>query len=245
MSSPFVPWDTIAERYVEATGDPQKLKAFYTLTLGLPFEMKGDTLDHVLLMERREHGLERGRIPPNGLILVGSRGRSRTRHLVRGSGRRPYARNLGYRRGILERQPPKAPDTEVFEALRTRVLDRDWPTLSAAHAGSMRSAIDSGYRSPVVYAWTRQHQRVNPLARGADVVLALKGTTGWNRPAIGLPSDVDFAFQGKRVRAGAKVRTVGIDGLKGVFMADLAKEGMTVRQGFRSGGLLPFPRLAR
>jgi phage terminase large subunit GpA-like protein len=42
LSSPFVPWDKVAERYVDAAGDPQKLKAFYTLTLGLPFEMKPD-----------------------------------------------------------------------------------------------------------------------------------------------------------------------------------------------------------
>jgi phage terminase large subunit GpA-like protein len=58
------------------------------------------------------------------------------------------------------------------------------------------------------------------------VVLALKGASGWNRPAIGIPTDVDIDFGGRRVRAGAKVRTVGIDDLKAVFMEDLRKEGI-------------------
>lgn len=38
MSSPFVPWDTIAKRFVEAGEDSSKLKTFWNLTLGLPYE---------------------------------------------------------------------------------------------------------------------------------------------------------------------------------------------------------------
>jgi phage terminase large subunit GpA-like protein len=58
LSSPFVPWAKIAERYVSAAGDPRRLKGFYNLTLGLPFEIKGDAPDHVRLIERREEGAE-------------------------------------------------------------------------------------------------------------------------------------------------------------------------------------------
>jgi phage terminase large subunit GpA-like protein len=85
--------------------------------------------------------------------------------------------------------------------------------------------MDSGFRAACVYSWTRANQRVNPLG-GAHVVLALKGASGWNRLAIGIPSDVDIDFAGRRVRAGARVRTVGIDDLKAVFMEDLRKEGI-------------------
>jgi phage terminase large subunit GpA-like protein len=94
-----------------------------------------------------------------------------------------------------------------------------------AHAKLDALGVDSGFRAPCVYSWTRANQRVNPLG-GAHVVLALKGASGWNRRAIGIPSDVDIDFAGKRVRAGAKVRTVGIDDLKAVFMEDLGKEGI-------------------
>ncbi len=42
LSSPFVPWDKIAERAVAAGDDPNKVKAFYNLTLGRPYELRGD-----------------------------------------------------------------------------------------------------------------------------------------------------------------------------------------------------------
>jgi phage terminase large subunit GpA-like protein len=38
MSSPFVPWDVIAKRFIDAGEDVTKLKTFWNLTLGLPFE---------------------------------------------------------------------------------------------------------------------------------------------------------------------------------------------------------------
>ena len=66
LSSPFVPWSTIAERYVGAAGDPRKLKGFYNLVLGLPYEISGDAPSHEALMLRREYGLKRGHIPPKG-----------------------------------------------------------------------------------------------------------------------------------------------------------------------------------
>ena len=72
LSSPFVPWSMIAERYVGAAGDPRKLKGFFNLTLGQPFELKGDAPSHEILMLRREEGLKRGHVPPKGLLLVAS-----------------------------------------------------------------------------------------------------------------------------------------------------------------------------
>ena len=70
LSSPFVPWDDIAEKFVAAGDDQQKAKAFSNLTLGRPYEIKGDAPDHVRLMERREGGLTNGHIPPDGVMLV-------------------------------------------------------------------------------------------------------------------------------------------------------------------------------
>ena len=65
-----MPWSKIAERYVAAADNPTKLKAFYNLTLGLPFEFKGDAPDHVRLLERREDGPPRGHVHERGLMLV-------------------------------------------------------------------------------------------------------------------------------------------------------------------------------
>jgi phage terminase large subunit GpA-like protein len=240
LSSPFVPWDKIAERYVDAAGDPQKLKAFYTLTLGVPFEMKGDAPRLETLMSRRESGLDRGHIPARGVLLVGSAD-------VQGAGiwyevmavartRETWVVDAGFLSGSTE-----SPDAEAFVALKERVLDRAWPDAWGRTRKLDALGVDSGFRAPCVYSWTRAHQRFNPLSKGKHVVLALKGATGWNRPAIGLPVDVDVDFAGKRVHAGAKVRTVGVDGLKGVFMDDLAKEGIKSGKPSDPEGYCHFP----
>ena len=73
------------------------------------------------------------------------------------------------------------------------------------------------------------------------VVLALKGKDGWERPAIGMPSDVDVDFAGRRVRAGAKIRAVGTFGLKASFYDDLSKEGLKSGKPSDPGGYCHFP----
>ena len=124
--------------------------------------------------------------------------------------------------------------------LKERVLNRAWPDAWGRTRKLDALGVDSGFRAPCVYSWTRANQRVNPLG-GAHVVLALKGASGWNRPAIGIPSDVDIDFAGRRVRAGAKVRTVGIDDLKAVFMEDLGKEGVKSGKPSDPEGYCHFP----
>jgi phage terminase large subunit GpA-like protein len=240
LSSPFVPWDKVAERYVDAAGDPQKLKAFYTLTLGLPFEMKGDAPSHEILMLRREEGLKRGHIPPQGLLLVASAD-------VQGLGiwfevlavartRETWVVDAGFIDGSTEH-----PDTDAFLALRDRVLDKEWPDAFGRARKVDVLGVDSGYRAQQVYSWTRTNQRRNPLAKGMRVVLALKGKDGWERPAIGMPSDVDVDFAGRRVRAGAKIRAVGTFGLKASFFDDLSKEGLKSGKPSDPGGYCHFP----
>ena len=244
LSSPFVPWSTIAERYVGAAGDPRKLKGFFNLTFGLPFEIKGDAPSHEILMLRREDGLKRGHVPPKGLLLVASAD-------VQGNGiwfevlavartRETWVVDAGFLAGSTE-----LPDGEAFGSSSTRFSTRRGRTRGAdaqtrCHGGRFRASARHASDS-----WTRANQRFNPLTRGMQVVLALKGLSGWNCPAMGVPTDVDIDFGGRRVRAGAKVRTVGIDDLKAVFMEDLAKEGIRSGKSCRSGRLSPFSGLDR
>jgi phage terminase large subunit GpA-like protein len=239
LSSPFVPWDKIAERYVDAAGDPQKLKAFYTLTLGLPFEMKGDAPSVELLMLRREEGLKRGHIPAQGVLLVASAD-------IQGPGiwyevlavartRETWVVDAGFIDGSTEH-----PDGDAFLALRDRVLDKDWPDAYGRTRKVDVLGIDSGYRAQCVYSWTRTHQRINPMAKGMRVVLALKGKEGWDRPALGQPTDIDIDFAGKRVSRGAKVRVVGTFG-KAAFFDDLSKEGIKSGKLSDPAGYCHFP----
>jgi phage terminase large subunit GpA-like protein len=239
LSSPFVPWSKIAERYVNAAGDPQRLKGFFDLTLGLPFEVKGDAPDHVRLLERRENGLKRGHIPPRGLILVAAADVQMRgiwfEVVAYAKTRESWVVEAGYLDGSTE-----SPDDEGFQQLR-EVLDRSWPDAWGRTRKLDALAVDSGYRSHVVYAWTRANQQVRPMTGGADVVLALKGGEGWGRPALGLPSLVDIDFAGQRVRKGANVRVAGTWSLKAAFYEDLRKEGLRSGKPSDPEGMCHFP----
>ena len=121
------------------------------------------------------------------------------------------------------------------------MLDKEWPDAFGSARKVDAFGIDSGYRAQQVYSWTRTNQRRNPLTRRMQVVLALKGKDGWDRPSLGMPSDVDIDFAGKRVRAGAKVRIVGTFGLKAAFYDDLSKEGVKSGKLSNPGGYCHFP----
>ena len=71
ISSPFLTWDQIAAEYVAAGDDPTKLKAFWNLKLGLPYDVTGDAPDDELLMQRRED-YDAERIPPGALLVTAS-----------------------------------------------------------------------------------------------------------------------------------------------------------------------------
>jgi phage terminase large subunit GpA-like protein len=79
------------------------------------------------------------------------------------------------------------------------------------------------------------------MAKGMRVILPLKGKDGWDRPALGQPTDIDIDFAGKRVHAGAKVRVVGTFGLKAAFYDDLSKEGLKSGKLSDPAGYCHFP----
>ena len=223
LSSPFVPWDHIAAKFVAAGDDPLKLKAFYNLWLGQPYEFKGDAPDHKRLMERREEGLARGRIPPRGLMLVASADVQMrgiwVEVLAIAPNRESWPVEVLYLDGSTE-----SPEGEAFAQLKQRVLDRDFPDAFGRVRKIDALGVDSGYRSHVVYAWTRLNQRLHPET-GQEMVLALDGRDGWGKPPIGTPSLVDIDLAGHKVKKGAKIWPVGTWSLKGGFYADLRKPG--------------------
>ena len=239
LSSPFVPWEKIAEERVAAGDDPQRLKTFWNLWLGLPYEMRGDAPDHVRLLERREEGLTRGHIPARGLFLVASADVQMRGIWVEviaiAPTRETWVVDVLYLDG-----PTESPDSESFKLLE-QLLDRTWPDAFGRVRKLDALGVDSGYRSHVVYAWTRENQRVNPLTSRADVVLALKGRDGWGQPAIGTPSLVDVDMVGRRQRKGAKVWPVGTWPLKAAFYEDLRKEGIKSGKAADPEGYCHFP----
>ncbi|WP_315701302.1 MULTISPECIES: phage terminase large subunit family protein [unclassified Bradyrhizobium] len=211
MSSPFVPWDKIAERWISAQGDPAKLKAFYNLTLGEAYEIKGDAPDHVRLMERRED-YPKGRIPPRGLMLTAAADVQMNCIYVEVVAWAPNRESWVIYVDVLEGDTTDA-NAGAFLKL-AELYDREWPDAFGGRRKVDGFAVDSGFRSHVVYHWcTSRHN-----------AYAVDGRDGWHLPAIGTPSVKDIDLDGRKL-GHVKLWPVGTWPLKGHWYEDLRREG--------------------
>jgi phage terminase large subunit GpA-like protein len=228
LTSPFVPWEKIVARFVACNGDPQKLKAFFNLTLGLAYDMKGDAPDHIRLMERRDSSLKRGHIPPQGVILVMTADVQLKGiwYLVKAFGpdRQSYRVDAGYLEGATD--DPHGGAFLQLEELRTK----QWPDAFGGRRQVDAFGIDTGYRAHVVYTW----------CRGKAGVFPLKGLDGWSRPPMGQPTPQEINFNGKRIKNGVMLWGVGTWSLKGAFYANLRKEGRAAGHDFDPPGYAHF-----
>lgn len=224
MSSPFVPWAKIAERAVKAGSDTAKQKTFYNLTLGLPFEMKGDAPDHVRLFERREDGLPRYRVPPGGLLLTAAADVQMRGIWYETKAWAPNGESWVVDAGYCDGDTA-SPDSEAFALLHKVTIGREFDDSFGGKRRLDALGVDSGYRSHVVYSWVRANQRLHPDT-GKDIVLALDGRDGWALPAIGMPKLVDIDLGGRKIREGCKLWPVGTWSLKGTIYDDLRKDGL-------------------
>ncbi len=211
LSSPFVPWDKIAERWVKAQGDPAKLKAFYNLTLGEAFEMKGDAPDHVRLMERRED-YPRGRIPPRGLMVTAAADVQMNGIYVEVVAWAPNRESWVIYTDLLDGDTTNA-NGGAFLKL-AELYDREWPDSYGNKRRVDGFAVDSGFRSHVVYHWCSSRH----------YAYAVDGRDGWHLPAIGTPSVKDIDLDGRKLGY-AKLWPVGTWSLKGHWYEDLRREG--------------------
>jgi phage terminase large subunit GpA-like protein len=231
LSSPFVPWDEIAKASVAAGDDPARLKTFWNLWLGLPYEFKGDAPDHVRLMERREDAPPRGHVPPKGLLLVAAADVQMrgiwVEVLAIAPDRQTWVVDAFYCDGSTEApgslgDPPDSGN--AFSQLLAKTIAREFPDAWGKTRTIDALAIDSGYRSHVVYATVRACQRLHRNT-GEDMIFAVDGREGWGKPPIGTPSLVDIDLAGHKVKKGCKIWPIGTWPLKGAFYADLRKDG--------------------
>lgn len=219
LASPFVPWDEIARRYIEAKDNPAKLKTFDNLTLGLAHEARGDAPDHVRLMERRED-YDIGRVPPRGLLLVAGCDVQHSGIWYEIVAFAANAESWSVRHGFLEGETTD-PQAGAFLAL-AELYDETFPDAFGARRSIDALAVDAGDggRANQVYAWARARQRA----------FAVKGMAGWTQPAIGTPTRVDITLKGQRIKGGATLWPIGTWSLKATFYANLGKDGRKAGQ---------------
>lgn len=214
LSSPFVPWDEIAKEYLQAGDNPTKLKTFWNLTLGLPFELKGDAPDYERLLERRED-YAAGVVPARGLLLVCGADVQHSGIWVEAVAFGDNAESWSVHHEFFEGETTDH-KAGAFAKLAA-FYERQFPDAFGGHRVLDCIAIDAGDggRSNQVYAFCRLRPRA----------YATKGVSGWTAPAIGTPVQVDVKLSGKKVKKGATLWPVGTWSLKATFYTNLQKDG--------------------
>lgn len=209
LSSPFVPWDAIAKEFVDAGDDPAKLKPFYNLTLGLPFDVTGDAPDHELLMQRRED-YQPTRVPPGALLLTAFADVQMRGIYVEVVAWSPDQQSWPIFADYLDGATTEV-DAGAFAAL-TEIYNRRWTDAYGNQWQLDELGVDSGYRTDVVYEWTRRHPGTK----------ATKGVDGWGKVPLGTATDQDVDYRGRRIKGGAKMRPIGTWPLKSKFYTYVA-----------------------
>lgn len=218
ISSNFTTWDKIAETFIAAGDDPQKLKSFYNHWLGLAYEEKSDAPDWTVLYKRRESYAERS-IPADALLVTMGVDVQKRGLYVEMVGWTPDVRSYTlYATYITAGTIEKPGDTsDPDDPCWRRLSELHETAIPDAFGGSRRidaTAVDCKYHAPVVYDWVRRHH----------MAFAVRTIDGWGRPALSAPIAVDFDWRGKRVKRGAQQWQSGSYNLKALFYTYLRRE---------------------
>lgn len=205
------PWGAMAAKYELGLADPEVMREFRNLDLGLPYEEDTDAPDTDDLYGRRE-------AYPAGIVPVGAR------FLVAGVdvqdgwlacevvayGRNDESWSIDYRVIVGDTTDHKA---GAWLELRRQILNVDWPCAGGGSLPIRCMAIDSGYQPEPVYGFARESSQPGgrkALAITRDrTVMVVKGRDNFEIP-IGAARQMSAD---EKVR-GVKVVLVGVSLLR-------------------------------
>lgn len=192
-------WSELVKDFLDAKGDPTKLKTFVNTVLGEVWKDKSEVPDWQRLYERREP-YEIGTVPTGGVFLTAGVDVQADRFEVEivAWGRNKVSWSVEYL--VL-------PGDTALEATWDQLhelLSRSWP-LAEGEGRSLAlkmMAVDSGYNTNVVYNWVRKFPQNRVIAvKGQESLMTL----------IGPPRAVDVRESGKVIRRGIKMWSVGVN----------------------------------
>ena len=194
--SPNAGWSQIALEFLEAKKNPEQLKTFINTVLGETWREVGDVPDWEKLYLRREK-YQIGTVPAAVRFLTAGVDVQKDRLIYEvvgwASSKESWSVEIGTLYG----------DTSLAStwAQLHEVLERSFPGPEDRTLSISMMAVDSGYNTQQVYAWTRRYPRTR--------VIACKGSAT-ARDLVGTASVVDVTVGGKRQSRGATVRPVGV-----------------------------------
>ena len=188
-------WADVAEAFLEAKDNPERLKTFVNTWLGETWKERGEAPDWERLYGRRE-SYPIGTVPAGVVVITGGLDVQKDRFVYEITGWGVGRESWSIDAGVLPGDPANEDDWKAVDEL----LSRTYPAPDGALMPIRTLAVDSGYQTNAVYTWSRRY----PLTR----VIACKGVPT-ARTIIGAPSKVDVTAGGRRV--GYKVWPVGVD----------------------------------
>ena len=158
--SPWADWKETCKKFLDSKDDPEMLKTFYNLELGLPFERKERTaIPEALYLRRDRYRAE----VPNGVIVI-TIGMdvqdNRLEYEVRGWGRGEESWGIQY--GVI---PGRADDEAVWQDVDA-LVDREWQMENGKRIRAAVTFIDCGghfYDAVVEHCAERRVRRVYPI----------------------------------------------------------------------------------
>ena len=222
----WLSWQRIGRAHEAARGSDEAMRAFRNTILGETWMETGEAPDWQRLADRRETWTP-GTVPERGLFLTAGADVQKDRIEVD-----VWAWGRGLESWlvdhlVLEGGPG---DPACWQQL-TDLLGRTWTHASGQRMTLARLAIDTGYETSAVYAWSRQV--------GFAQVAPVKGVEGFTRtsPVTG-PTYVDATIAGKRLRRGARLWTVATSTFKAETYRFLRQDRPT-REEQAAGALCP------
>ena len=194
-------WEQIARDWLAAQGSDEMLRAARNTLLGETWTESGEAPEWQRLADRREAFA--AQIPAGGLFLTAGADVQKDRIEVD-----IWAWGRGLESWLVDHIViPGGPDDPTCWDRLTAVLGQTWTHEKGAVMTLAKLAIDTGYESAAVYAWSRK--------QGIAQVAPVKGLEGFNRatPVSG-PTFVDATVNGRKLKRGARLWTVATASFK-------------------------------
>lgn len=216
-------WRDIAASWENAisqtAGSAAAIKTFKNTELGETWVEEGEAPDWQRLLERREDYAV-GTIPQGGLLLVGAADVQKDRIEVS-----IWAFGRGKESWLIEHRVLMGDTVRdgVWKALGA-LVNEHWTHASGAMMPLTRFALDTGFATQEAYAFVR--------ACRDPRVMAVKGVPR-GAALVGIPTAVDVAKDGRRLRRGIKVFSIAVGIAKLEFYnnlkksPDVAEDGVT------------------
>lgn len=195
-------WADIARSWEDAQHNDAALKTAKNVLLGETWMESGEAPDWQRLYDRREQW-KAGTVPERALFLTAGADVQKDRIEID-----VWAWGRGLESWLIDHIVIEGGPSDPACWLKlTRLLSQTWAHVSGQHMTIARLAIDTGFETSAVYAWSR--------AVGFAQVAPVKGVEGFNRasPVTG-PTFVDATIAGKRLRRGARLWTVATSTFK-------------------------------